>query len=237
MTYIAGFVSPVPTANKDKYKKFAEDSVAMFRGHGVTRIMEAWDDQVPEGEVTDFRRAVDARDDEVVVFSWQEFADKAAWEVASQAIMHDPAMKAMIDNVPYDGLRMIYGGFDGLYEFGTKGRPGYVDGSMIPVPTAKKDEYRTVLERQAAVFAELGATRFVDAWGDEVPDGKLTDFRRAVKATPDETVVFSFIEWPSKEARDAAWPKLFTDPRMHEQGTPGDEKRRVFGGFVPLVDA
>lgn len=237
MTYISGFVSPVPAGNKDKYKSFAEDSIGLFRGHGVTRIMEAWGDDVPDGEVTDFRRAVDAREGEVVVFSWQEFPDKAAADLASDKIMNDPAMDDMLGKMPYDGTRMIYGGFDGLYEQGTRGSPGYIDGSLIPVATTRKEDYRAVLKRQAAVFAELGALRFVDAWGDAVPDGKQTDFKKAVRATPDETVVFSFIEWPSKAVRDAAWPKIYADPRMHEEGTPGDESRRVFGGFVPLVDA
>lgn len=238
MIYISGFVSPVPKGNKDKYRTFAADSVSMFKGHGTMRLMEAWEDDVPDGEVTDFRRAVDAKEDEVVVFSWQEFADSAAADAANDKIMNDPAMDDMMGKMPYDGSRMIYGGFDGIYEHGTRGgKPGYVDGSLIPVPTARKDDYRAVLERQAVIFAELGATRFVDAWGVMVPDGKLTDFKKAVQAKPDETVVFSFIEWPDKATRDAAWAKIMEDPRMQEDNAPGDESRRVFGGFVPLVDA
>ena len=236
MTYISGFVIPVPTGNKDKYKDMVDRSASLFKGYGVLRLMEAWDDDVPDGEVTDFRRAVEARDDEVVVFSWHEYPDKATADAANTRMMSDPAMEAMGRDMPFDGARMIYGGFEGLFERGTKGRPGYVDGSLIPVKTSSKDDYRALLERQAAVFEELGATRFVDAWGDDVPEGKLTDFRKAVNAGPDETVVFSFIEWPSKAARDAGWPKVYDDPRMHEDGSPGDESRRVFGGFVPLVD-
>ncbi|SEP78682.1 Uncharacterized conserved protein YbaA, DUF1428 family [Devosia sp. YR412] len=238
MTYISGFVLAVPTANYDKYLKTVEDSLGLFKGYGVTRVIEAWGDDVPEGEVTDFRRAVKATPDETIVFSWHEYPDKATADAAARIMMNDPAMEAFGANMPFDGARMIYGGFAGLHEVGTRGgRPGYVDGSLIPVKTARKDDYRALLERQGAIFSERGATRFVDAWGDNVPDGKLTDFRKAVAATADETVVFSFIEWPSKAVRDAAWQEIYTDPRMHEEDASGDEARRVFGGFVPLLDA
>ena len=236
MTYISGFVLAVPAANQDKYRKIAEDSTALFKGYGVNRLIEAWGDDVPEGKVTDFRRAVAAEPNEVVVFSWHEYPDKATADAASEKMMNDPAMQAL-GEMPYDLGRMIYGSFEGLHEVGSRGRPGYVDGSLIPVDTARKDDYRQLLERQAAIFTELGATRFIDAWGDNVPDGKRTDFKKAVQARRDETVVFSFIEWPSKAVRDAAWAKIFNDPRMQEDNAPGDEGRRIFGGFVPLLDA
>ena len=238
MTYISGFVVPVPAANKDKYLKLVEDSAELYKGYGVTRLIEAWGDDVPDGEVTDFRRSVTATPEEVVVFSWHEYPDKAAADAATEKMMADPAMAELGANMPFDGMRMIYGGFAGLHEVGTRGgRPGYIDGSLIPVATARKEDYRSLLQRQGAIFTELGATRFVDAWGDNVPDGKQTDFKKAVQAKEDETVVFSFIEWPSKAVRDAAWPKIYNDPHMHEDNGPGDEARRVFGGFVPLMDA
>jgi uncharacterized protein YbaA (DUF1428 family) len=192
---------------------------------------------VPDGELTDFRRAVAAKADEVVVFSWQEFTDKAAADAAGEKMSNDPAMAQMGANMPFDGARLIYGGFHGVHEVGTAAKPGYIDGAIIPVLTARKDDYSALLKRQAAIFTELGATRFIDAWGDNVPDGKQTDFKKAVNAKPDETVVFSFIEWPSKTVRGAAWPKIFQDPRMQEDNAPGDDTRRIFGGFLPLLDA
>ncbi len=84
-----------------------------------------------------------------------------------------------------------------------------------------------------------GATRIVEAWGDDVPDGKVTDFRGAVKATSDEKVVYSWIEWLSKQARDAAWPKIMEDERMKPDhaNMPFDGKRMIYGGFAPLLDA
>ena len=111
MTYISGFVIPVPTGNKDKYKDMVDRSASLFKGYGVLRLMEAWDDDVPDGELTDFRRAVEARDDEVVVFSWHEYPDKATADAAGEKMMNDPAMEAFGKNMPFDGARMIYGGF------------------------------------------------------------------------------------------------------------------------------
>jgi uncharacterized protein YbaA (DUF1428 family) len=89
------------------------------------------------------------------------------------------------------------------------------------------------------VFKEYGALRVVEAWGDDVPDGKVTDFRRAVAAKDGEVIVFSFIEWPSKGARDEAWPKLMADPRMKpDKATmPFDGQRMIYGGFATMLDA
>ena len=90
----------------------------------------------------------------------------------------------------------------------------YVDGFVVAVPTRNKEAYVRMAETAAAVFKENGATQVVEAWGDDVPDGKLTDFRMAVKATSDETVVFSWITWPSKAARDAGMKASMEDPRL-----------------------
>ena len=76
----------------------------------------------------------------------------------------------------------------------------------------------------------------VECWGDDVPDGKVTDFRRAVQAEDGETVVFSWIEWPSKAVRDAGMAKLMADPRMQSNDMPFDGKRMIYGGFATLFD-
>lgn len=117
----------------------------------------------------------------------------------------------------------------------------YIDGFVIAVPTANKEKFVRHANEADHVFMELGATRILECWGDQVPDGKLTDFRRAVQATEDETVVFSWIEWPDKATRDAAFVKMQelmkTDPRMNPEKNPMpfDGKRMIFGGFSPVV--
>ena len=117
----------------------------------------------------------------------------------------------------------------------------YIEGFVIAVPTANMDKFIAHAQQGDSVFIELGATRVLECWGDDVPDGKLTDFRRAVQATADETVAFSWIEWPDKATRDAGMKKLIEDPRM-DPATPGnppmpfDGKRMIFGGFVPVVE-
>jgi uncharacterized protein YbaA (DUF1428 family) len=236
MGYVQGFVAAVPAANKEAYRQHAADAAALFKEFGVTRMVEAWGDDVPDGKVTDFKGAVKAKDGEVIVFAWHEYASQATAQAAFEKMMSDPRMEDMGMNMPFDAQRMIYGGFIPIIETGAARATGYVDGSLLAVPTANKDAYRDLTTRQAAILMEYGATRVVDAWGEDVPDGKVTDFKGAVKATADETVVFSWIEWPSKDVRDQAWGKVFADPRMHAD-TPYDAQRWVHGGFAPILDA
>jgi uncharacterized protein YbaA (DUF1428 family) len=114
----------------------------------------------------------------------------------------------------------------------------YIDGFVLAVPEANKEAYRRLAVEAAEMFREFGATRIVETWGDDVPDGKLTDFRRAVQAQPGEAVVFSWIEYPSKEVRDEANRKMHADPRMEAyKDLPFDGKRMIMGGFAPILDA
>jgi uncharacterized protein YbaA (DUF1428 family) len=112
----------------------------------------------------------------------------------------------------------------------------YVDGFVAAVPADKKDDYLAHAARTSDMFVEYGARRVVETWGDDVPDGKRTDFRRAVQAKEGEVVVFSWIEWPSKDVRDAGWKKMMEDPRMQQgEDPPFDGKRLIYGGFAPLL--
>ena len=114
----------------------------------------------------------------------------------------------------------------------------YVDGFVLAVPNAKKDAYRAHAEKAAVLLKEHGMLSMVECWGDDVPEGTLTSFRMAVKQAEDETVVFSWMTWPSKEARDAGWKKIMADPRMKmEPGDmPFDGKRMIYGGFNVRVN-
>ncbi len=114
----------------------------------------------------------------------------------------------------------------------------YIDGFLVAVPTANKDAYRNMAEKGWVLFKEFGATQMMEAWGDDVPKGKLTDFYGAVKAEPNETVVFSWIIWPDKATRDEGHKKMMSDERMKSWGSemPFDGKRMIFGGFMPIFD-
>lgn len=114
----------------------------------------------------------------------------------------------------------------------------YIDGCVTPVPTAKREEYIDHCRKVFDLFIEFGALRVVENWGDDVPDGKQTDFKRAVQANADETVCFSWIEWPDKAARDAGWEKLMADGRMDPSKNPPppfNGKRMIYGGFESIV--
>lgn len=115
----------------------------------------------------------------------------------------------------------------------------YVDGYLIPVPNAKKEDYRRLAEKAATVFKDHGALTVVECWGDDVPEGKVTSFPMAVKRKDDETVVFSWITWPSKAVRDAGMKKAMEDPRMDQdmKNMPFDGQRMIFGGFQVIVTA
>ena len=113
----------------------------------------------------------------------------------------------------------------------------YVEGFLIPVPAAKEAEYRRQAEAAAPLFLDLGATQVVENWEDDVPDGTTTDFRKAVKAQPDEKIVFSWIVYPDKQTRDAAHKAMVEDPRFEALGAmPFDGKRMIFGGFTTILD-
>ena len=118
----------------------------------------------------------------------------------------------------------------------------YIDGFIIAVPTANKEKFIAHANQGDSVFIDFGATRVIECWGDDVPDGETTDFRRAVRAQNDETVVFSWIEWPDKATRDAAMSKLMSDDfddermNMEKNPMPFDGKRMIFGGFAPVAE-
>jgi uncharacterized protein YbaA (DUF1428 family) len=114
----------------------------------------------------------------------------------------------------------------------------YVDGYLIPVPNKNKDAYFELARIAAPVFKEHGALQVAECWGDDVPDGEVTSFPMAVKLEPDETVVFSWIIWPSKEVRDTGMKNAMEDERFKpfENNMPFDGKRMIFGGYQMVVD-
>ena len=114
----------------------------------------------------------------------------------------------------------------------------YIDGFVLAVPNANQQAFLDFASKFDPIFKEFGALRVVECWGDAVPDGKQTDFKRAVQCKDDETVVFSWIEWPDKETRDAGMKKMMEDPRMDPKTNPMplDGARMIYGGFRPILD-
>jgi uncharacterized protein YbaA (DUF1428 family) len=116
MPYIDGFVAAVPTANRDKYREHAQKGAEAFKRLGATSVVEGWGDDVPPGKVTSFDMAVKKKDDETVIFSWIVWPDKATRDAGMKAMMDDPAMSLENNPMPYDGQRLIYGGFTPIVE-------------------------------------------------------------------------------------------------------------------------
>jgi uncharacterized protein YbaA (DUF1428 family) len=237
MSYVEGFLTPVPTANRDLYLKHAKEAVALFDTLGVTRFLEAWGDDVPDGKLNDLKQSVQLKDDETVLFSWLEYPDKAARDAAHEKMMNDPNAAEMMKDLPFDGSRMIFAGFRPIVDTGpASAAPGYVDGYVLPVPSANQEAYRDMAARMATIFQQHGALRVVEAWGDDVTDGKVTDDNRATHKQADESVVYAWIEWPDKAGRDAAWAAIMADESNHEKEPPFDGKRMMWGGFQPILD-
>lgn len=114
MSYVTGFLTPVPSANKDAYITSAREGWEMFKRYGAQSMVECWGEDVPDGKVTSFPLAVKKKDDEVVVFSWLIWPDRKTADDAWQKMMEDPSMKDM--KMPFDGQRMMWGGFQPVFQ-------------------------------------------------------------------------------------------------------------------------
>ena len=115
MSYVDGFVVAVPRNNRERYQAFAREAAAIFREYGALRVVECWGDDVPEGTVTSFPFAVKCKPTEVVVFSWVEWPSRAARDAGNQRVMADRRMRTT-DDLPFDGMRLIFGGFETLVD-------------------------------------------------------------------------------------------------------------------------
>ena len=233
MTYIDGFVIPVKTVNKTAFLHHARTVDIFFIDYGALRVVECWQNEGPDDALAEFKRAVAAEDDESIVFSWIEWPDKATRDAGYEAMESNEAMNAQ--PMPFDGKRMIYAGFEAVVDQHWK-RDGlsYVDGYIGPVADGKKDAYIAMSEETAAVYRDNGALFDIESWGDDVPEGKVTDFRRAAKLEAGETVAFAVVGWPDKATRDAAWDEMMKMPPPAEM--PFDMTRVMMGSFTVIFD-
>ena len=235
MIYFQGFVAPVRTGNRPAYLDMAKQAAQILAEYGALRTVDGWGDDVMVGKVTDLRKAVQAEDDETVVLSWVWWPDKATCDAAAGKMMADERMKPD-GELPFDGKRLIYGGFEVSFDTGGGGRFGYVDAMVASVPEGKRQDFVDHAAKTARLFQENGALRLVNGWGADVPVGKVTDFPRAVQAKDGETVIFGWIEWPDKPTRDAGMGAMMRDPRMREMPPTWNGPLAIFGGFTPILD-
>jgi uncharacterized protein YbaA (DUF1428 family) len=237
MTYVQGFVTPVPTAGRQAYVDHSRAASNLLKEFGALRHVEAWGDDLPDGKLNDFHGAVQRQPEETVVLSWIEYPDRAACDSAVEKMMSDPRM-ADLGEMPFDGKRMIYGGFDVIVDDGPGGTMGYIDGFVLAVPDANRNLYADFARKVFPIFRDHDVTRYVECWGDDVPRGETTDFFRAARAEEGESIVFAWCEWPDKAARDAGMAAIRADERMENPPAdlPFDGKRMIFGGFAPILD-
>lgn len=237
MTYYSGFVAAVPTANKRTYADYATAAWPVLQSLGASRMVETWGVDVPRGEVTDFQRAVAANDDETVVFSWVAWPDRATADAAWRHMETGPASKEMPE-MPFDGTRMIVGGFAPVFERGVDRAARYFQGFVLAVPRANEVRYVAMAEMGWKIFATRGALGMVENLGEDVPRGTHTDFHRATKLEDGEVPAFSWIAWPDRETCEAAATTIEAD--MAESGLsdmPFDGMRMMWGGFEPMFDS
>ena len=237
MTYYTGLVAAVPTARKQDYVDHAAASWDVFRAYGAQRMVETWGVDVPHGKVTDFHRAVEARDDETVVFSWIAWPDRATCDAAWQDMQKDKAMDGLPE-MPFDGSRMIYGGFEPVYAQGEPMGSGYYQGFALAVPDGNRAAYVDMADKGWQMFGKGGALGVVEAWGTDVPHGKRTDFYRATRAVEGEAPVFSWVAWPDRATCDAASRAMEAEMAGQDMPEmPFDGMRMMWAGFEPVFDS
>ena len=118
MAYVDGFVAAVPTSHREAFVIHATVAAEVFIEHGALSVRECWGDDVPKGKVTSFPMAVQCREDETVVFSWIVWPDRATRDAGMSAAMSDPRLDPSANPMPFDGQRVIYGGFEMVFEAG-----------------------------------------------------------------------------------------------------------------------
>ncbi|MBM3603876.1 MAG: DUF1428 domain-containing protein [Alphaproteobacteria bacterium] len=236
MTYVSGFVAAVPTVNRQAFIEHSRSSWPIFRRAGALRMVECWGEDVPRGKQTDFYRATQAKEDETPIFSWILWPDRDSCDRAWASMEAQPEAAEM-PPMPFDGSRMFWGGFRPVVEMGDSASGRYVQGFVLAVPGDRQQAYIDMARQATPMFQKFGATFQIECWGEDVPQGKQTDFYRAARAEPGEVAVFSWIEWPDRETCDAAARQMEAEMGSTPMpDMPFDGKRMFWGGFTPVVD-
>ena len=240
MPYYTGSVTPVPKDKRDSYLQSLRRSWPLMQSRGAARMVETWGEDIQPGTQTDFLRAVQARDDEAVVFAWVEWPDKATSDAAWADIMENREEFAnAMGELPYDGKRMIFGGFQSFVADGSDKGGGYYQGFLTPVPEGNRDAFEKLAHSAwEEMFRPSGCLGNHESWGDDVPHGKLTDMYRAVDAKDGEVIVMSWAGWPDRATCEEAGRKM----RAAMEGKPMpdmpfDGKRMIWAGFETIFDS
>ncbi|MDO5369017.1 DUF1428 domain-containing protein [Paracoccus sp. (in: a-proteobacteria)] len=240
MPYYTGSVTPVPKTSKDAYLQINRRAWPLMRKRGAVRMVETWAEDLQPGKQTDFLRAVDAQDGEAVSFGWVEWPDRATSDAAWADIMQNPEeMRQTMGETPYDGKRMIFGGFEAFVADGSDKGGGYYQGFLTPVPEGNREAFEKLAHSAwEEMFRPFGCMGNFESWGDDVPRGKLTDMHRAVDAKEGEVVVMSWAGWPDRATCEEAGRKM--QSAMEGQPMPDmpfDGKRMIWAGFETLFDS
>ncbi|TBN39924.1 DUF1428 domain-containing protein [Paracoccus subflavus] len=237
MTYIFGFVAAVPAANKDAFIAHARAGWPWFQKRGALRMVECWGMDVKPGKQTDFYRATQAEEGEVPLFSWIEWPDRETCDAAWAGMDSDPDLPRMPE-LPFDGARMFWGGFEPIVTVGDSQPGRYVQGFVLAAPKDRKQAYIDMARSATDMFTRMGATCQMECWGVDVPHGKQTDFYRATQAEQDEVPLFSWIEWPDRATCDEAGRRMEAEMAgMDMPAMPFDGMRMFWGGFAPVFDS
>lgn len=237
MSYFSGTIAAVPAARKQDYIDHATAMWKLFQAHGASRMVGAWGVDAPTAQAGGFQQAVEATDGEAIVFSWVEWPDRETADAEWVKMQDDPAMEALSD-MPFDGSRMIYGGFSPVFQAGEAAAGGYYQGFALPVPEGNKAAYVDAAEQGWRIFSKSGALGMVEAWGEDVPHGQRTDFYRATRAGDGDVPVFSWIAWPDRAACDASAAAMEAGTGdMDMSDMPFDTRRMMWAGFEPVFDS
>ncbi|MFV0411228.1 MAG: DUF1428 domain-containing protein [Paracoccus sp. (in: a-proteobacteria)] len=237
MAYYTGMIAAVPTANRQKYLDHAKLTWPLFRSYGATRMVETWGVDIRPGKVTDYLGAVQATADEGIVYSWIEWPDQAAADAAWDKMQTDPAMQAL-PPLPFDGSRMIFGGFAPVFAAGQTAGGGYYQGFILAVPAANRDAYVKMAADAWGMFERYGCLGLAENWATDVPHGQKTDFYRATRAEAGEDILFSWTVWPNRETCDSAAERMQADMQGQDMPEmPFDGMRMIWAGFEPIFES
>lgn len=235
MSYYSGFLAAVPTENKHAFIRHARHTATAFKDHGLVNALECWGVDVPDGRLTSMIKAVDCHKDETVIFAFYHWPEKQVYRDAVATSMKDTRLDPSKNHMSFDRERVLWGNFTPLFEIGRQQEGGVYDAFLLPIPKTLRDEYLEFAKSGDAIFLEHGANWCVECWEDDIPRDASYNFHKAVAKTDGEIVVLSWVQWPSKEAREAGNAKLYNDNRLSPQACPFDMSRMIFGSFEPVL--